>query len=573
MAFAGKNRAEETKGGEISKELNKNINSFVGTVSSMLEVSTIKDNLKKEVDDKNAKIKEHKDDLENKMKDAGISDYKEIEKKTEEYNAKLENIKKLRELVEEKTKEFKDVTNDLDNKQKEEDSKRKQSEDTSITAAQRDELNKDLAELNKSISELLDENEKKNAELKAARNELDKAKPEEEDANKHLDLFKEITSIRESISKESSELKVLSSLAKNPNAALNKLINDGINLGEETLKDELKNIKTEAEAVKFLKDNDRFNKAVILSENFDNFLKAVNEAQELAEKQGKKMEAEFAQTAWERLKGRVGPHIGRKSSSDISQKRVSGINEIIDDIASNPEVLQDVGRAYLLISVLGKLNSNVREKASSDKLKKDLEPTLNTIKEYLSNYNSNTREIKEKIGAAPKSSKSEAKEQASTSSSSKNATESTEGTYYGWKSKSAMNVWLNELDHYLTVNPKQKAIVESEYKKYEAEIKSKKLTMEHALQLYTSVISAKADILKEDRNEETHFNHATKHLVGMFNKETDMEKKKELADMIYRIDLAYTASISKWESSERNVHNEVIKTFEQLNTLLQSMYP
>ena len=585
MAFAGKNRSEETKGGDISKELNNNINSFVETISSMVETSTIKDNIKKKASSKNAEIKGYKENLDNKMKEAGISDYDEdgIKAKTAEYQAKLDKVQKLdssmHASINEKTKELKDLALNLDAMQKEEESKAKQSQDTSITGAQKNELDKALAELRKKISEASDMMAKTSAEMAAARKELDAVKSEEEDAKKHLALFKEIGDIKAAIEDAQDEYKMLNALVKNPTAALNNQIYTGINLGKDALKDELKGIKTEADALKFLRDNDRFNKAVVLSENFDKFLAALNEAQELAEKQGKKMEAEFAKTAWERLKGRVGPHIGRKSSSDISEKRVSGINELMEEIASSPNVLQDVGRAYLLVSVLGKLNSSVREKASSDKLKKEMEPTLNTIKDYLLNYDFNTREITEKIGPAQKSSKGEEKKQ-STGSSSKNGTTTTkstttakEGTYYGWDSKPKMNVWIDELDHYLAANPKQKAIVDAEYKKYEKEIKNQTLTMEHALQLYTAVILAKAEVLKKDRNEETHFNHATKHLVDLFNKETDIEKKKELADMIYRVDLAYTAGISKWESKDLATHKEVITVFDQLNSMIQSLYP
>jgi len=556
MKFAGKDRSVETKYKKISEDLKKDTNSFVETIPSIVEGSTtIKNNLEERIKGKEAEIGKHRDHLSDLMKEAGISNLGDIEDKKTEYKKKLELYEAQNKKLE-ATKQK--LQKDLDEKHKEEVEKEKQKQDPNITEAQKNELDKELKNLKKEISSL-------ESKIKKTQSKIDAKLKEVEDADKHLKLFDEIETANKVMKATEEEYKRLAEFAKDPATALLSMVYTGIDLGKKELITELTNIKTEEEAVKFLKNNDSFNDAVNLSNSFHEFLEDMNKAQKLAEKQGKKMTAEFATTYWERIKGRIGPHIGRAESSDISQKRVSTINSIIDEISSNPEVLQDVGRAYLLVSTLGKLNRNARERAEGGKLKNEVEPVLKTVKEYISNYDFNTQKIKDEIGAKVSSGSSKENRQS--------APTTTEGTYYGWKSKAAMNEWLNDLDHYLKVNPKQKELVESEYKKYEEEIMSRKLTMDHALQLYTAVISAKAEVLKSERNEETHFNHATKHLVNMFNKESDPKKRKELADMIYRVDLAYTASISRWETSELTSNDELINMFSKTNRYLMSLYP
>ena len=572
MAFAGKNRYEETKEEKISKELNEDINNFLKSFASMVGTSAIKENINRMAGSKKANIEEYSKKLEGMLKDAGIANESEIQAKAAEYQEKINKAEALRNSIDKDTKELKEEAAKLMSIAEESNAKNKQANNASITAEEKNALGKRLLELEKELNNTQDKINSLSSKLSSSRKELDVIKLEEGDAKMHLEQFEEIKGIREQLDSEISEHKVLTSLSNSPVNALKNLILEGIDASAEELRGELKGITTEDGALNLIKNNKRFNDALALSRDFGRFLAAIGEDENLARKQGKKMEAELATTNWERLKGRVGPHIGRKSSADVSEKRISNMNWLIDDMARNPEILRAVGQAYMTISVLSDLNRNARKKAEEDKLKKELEPDLNTVKEYLSKFTSNVREIKREIGAESTAATKEDKKQPKTHSS-KNATTATEGAYYGWESKTAMNIWLNELDNYLNVNTRQKAIVESEYKKYEDEIKHHKLTMEHALQLYTAVISAKAEVLKSDKNGETHFNHATKHLVDKFNNEKDIEKKKELADMIYRMDLAYTASISKWEPSERATHDEVITIFNQLNSALQLLYP
>ena len=75
------------------------------------------------------------------------------------------------------------------------------------------------------------------------------------------------------------------------------------------------------------------------------------------------------------------------------------MNELIDDMARNPEILRAVGKAYSTISVLGDLNVNARKKANATQLAKELEPNLNAVKEYLLNFAPSVREMKKEIGA------------------------------------------------------------------------------------------------------------------------------------------------------------------------------
>jgi len=556
VGFKGAKRSKETEDEKISKSLKEDTNSFVKTISSIVEgSSTIKNSLEEKIRGKEAEIEKRRDHLSDLMNEAGISNLGDIDNKKTEYQKKLELDKKQNEELEAKKQE---LQNDSNEKQKEKDTKEKQKQDPNITEVQKNELDKELKNLKKEISSL-------ESKIKKTQSKIDAKLKEVEDAEKHLKLFEEIETTNKVMKATEEEYKRLAEFVKDPATALLKMVYTGIDSGKTELITELTNIKTEEEALKFLKNNDRFNDAVNLSNSFRELLKDMNKAQKLAEKQGKKMTAEFATTYWERIKGRIGPHIGRAESSDISQKRATTINDIIDEIFSNPEVMENVGRAYLIVSVLGELNRNARNSAEVGKPKNEVEPVLNMLKKYISNYDFNTQKIKDEIGAKVPSESSK--------DNGQSAPTTTEGPYYGWKSKSAMNEWLNDLDHYLKVNPKQKELVESEYKKYEEEITSRKLTMEHALQLYTAVISAKAEVLKSERNEETHFNHATKHLVNMFNKETDIEKKKELADMIYRVDLAYTASISRWETSELRSNDELITMFSQTNIHLRSLYP
>ena len=572
MVFAGKNRSEETKGGEISKELNENINNFIKSFSSMVGTNAIKESLNKMSNSKKAYAEECSKSIEEKLKAAGFANEAEAQSKEPEYQAIIDKAEALRGSINENTKEFKAATIKLMDIFEDSVAKKKQANDASTTAEEKKALDKKISELDKELDKAQDKVTDLSSSIRSSRKALEAMKPEEEDAKIHLEQAEDIKSTRKQSDNALSECKMLTSLANHPTTAIRGLILEGIDAAAKELKGELKGITTEEAALNLIRNNKRFNDALALSQDFSKFLAAMGEDANLARKQGKKMEAELAITYWERFKGRVGPHIGRKSSADMSEKRISNVNELLDDMARNPEILRAVGKAYSTISVLGDLNVNARKKANASQLAKELEPNLNAVKEYLLNFAPSVREMKKEIGAESTTAAKGGKKQPEAQSSN-NATTATGGTYYGWDSKPKMNVWIAELKHYLAANTKQKAIVDAEYKKYEGEINDHKLTMEHALQLYTAVILAKAEVLKEDRNEETHFNHATKHLVDLFNKETDVEKKKELADMIYRVDLAYTASISEWEQSERTTHNEIITVFNQLNSMLQSLYP
>ena len=70
MAFAGKNRYEETKEEKISKELNEDINNFLKSFASMVGTSAIKENINRMAGSKKANIEEYSKKLEGMLKDA-----------------------------------------------------------------------------------------------------------------------------------------------------------------------------------------------------------------------------------------------------------------------------------------------------------------------------------------------------------------------------------------------------------------------------------------------------------------------------------------------------------------------
>lgn len=535
MAFAGKNRYEETKSNKISRELNEDINDFLKSFSTIIKTDSIKNDIRKTAENENKDIEDALKKKEELINKSGISAESEIKSKSAEYLEKIKKAEALRSSIDgynEQIKSEKDVLKIVD-----------------------------LA-----------------TKIKTATKDLDTLKPEEEDAKKCLELFDKIDKINKQLGHLKPNHDFLVSLIDDPFTALRTLILSGVDSTAKELKFEFGTIRTEDEALRLIANNKRFNSAISLSDGFAEFLDAMSKDQDLARIQGKKMNAELATTYRERVRGRVGPYLGRKSSADISEKRISNMEDIVNDIINNPEVLKAVGEAYLTVSIFGDLNRKARSMVKSGKIKTELEPNLKTLKEYLASFDYNVDIIKSKISPkltaeSPNDSNDETAKTNVTGERVKKRSSSTKTTYYGWNSKASMNIWLNELDNYLHANPKQKDIIKEEYEKYSTEIKNRTLTMEHALQLYTAVISAKTEVLKGERGGETHFNHATKHLISMFNSEPDLDKRKEIADMLYRVDLAYTASISSWRQGERESNKNLITLFELTNSIVQLMYP